>query len=99
VSGGYFVPEDIAPLLGIPLSEWIDGWVAPTLPGVYQRRWGNCEGGFMYARFDGVFWYASAKTVRRACIESDISSYQKGIDWRGLARDPALCALCDGLAS
>jgi hypothetical protein len=79
------------------LSEWIDGSVKPTLPGVYQRRW-PFSGEHCFFRFDGRAWRSASKTPLWASIESDISSFQD-LPWRGLARDPSLCAPCEGLAS
>jgi hypothetical protein len=70
------------------LSEWIDGSVKPTLPGVYQRMWPHHEA-VNYFRFDGSFWFAAAESVFLASVESDASMHQY-LPWRGLAHDPAL---------
>jgi hypothetical protein len=73
---------------GALLTDWIDGSVKPSLPGVYMRKWPFNEEVWFF-RFDGRMWRSASKTPLRASTESDISTHQH-LHWRGLAHDPAL---------
>jgi hypothetical protein len=79
------------------LSEWIDGSVKPTIVGVYQRDFSFCgKDDIRFCKWDGDLWLVGYYTVSAAAESSHNSNYQRGIPWRGLARDPAIL---HGLAS
>lgn len=105
-AGGYVVPPELEDAvrtgldivqqprtlatLGPKLSAWIDGSVAPTIAGVYERDLSpTCRVIPAYSLWDGTSWRAAHHDVREAHLESARSSCQNA-PWRGLRDDPAL---------
>ena len=74
---------------GLPrLTDWIDGRIKPTIPGVYQRQY--LSGGVyiaQYARWDGLRWYKSQITPTHAHDVTLVSDYP-WLAWRGLSEPP-----------
>jgi hypothetical protein len=77
------------------LSQWLDGSVRPTLPGVYERNLlplamrDHAEiPATGYSLWDGEFWMWTRATVHDAAVDIVPSTHQT-LPWRGLAYDPA----------
>ena len=70
------------------LTEWIDGRITPTSPGVYQRRYYFGGDADYYARWDGHRWYAFGTTPEQAMAATATSAWPNR-PWRGLAEKPA----------
>ena len=74
---------------GLPkLTDWIDGRIKPTIPGVYQRRYQNATERFVwYARWDGSEWFSTGITPEQA-QEITVRTAFQHLPWRGLAEPP-----------
>jgi hypothetical protein len=80
---------------GALLTDWIDGSVKPSLPGVYQRdiRSFSLFGVSVFpvaafALWDGIVWHVYGTSAEKAFATRQVSERQS-LPWRGLARDPA----------
>jgi hypothetical protein len=104
-TGGFVVPTELADavrtglqIIGQPvavplepeLSDWIDGSVAPTIVGVYEREYPVTlldEVTRAFSLWDGKSWHSYETTADRAALNSHISAFQCA-PWRGLRHDP-----------
>lgn len=62
------------------LTEWFGPEVKPTIPGWYERAWGEP---FSNDYWDGNHWYAGGGNNARATRPSSAV-----LRWRGLAEKP-----------
>ena len=83
------------------VTDWIDGLIEPTIPGVYQRRYGAGPDALFWALWDGRKWMAGhrsfrgkelahedvARGIAHAAAET-IPSLSNDLPWRGLAEAP-----------
>ncbi len=85
---------------GAQLTDWIDGSVPPLIVGVYLRDYSATPAKRPTAMslWDGAKWHSQETNPEAAAGNPAVSPWQQ-LPWRGLARDPALCAPCEGLAA
>lgn len=87
---------------GLPkVTDWIDGRIKPTIPGVYQRKFVSSPAAFFWALWTGREWMAGRRSFRgndfanedvargiaHAAAET-IPSLSDDLPWRGLAEPP-----------
>lgn len=87
---------------GLPrLTDWIDGRIKPTIPGVYQRRYMSDPDAVFWALWTGRKWMAGHHSCRgkelahedvvrgiaHAAAET-VPSVSDDFPWRGLSEPP-----------
>lgn len=83
------------------LTDWIDGRIKPTIPGVYQRKFISSPEFFAWALYDGREWMLGHRSFRgKDCAHEDSAraiahaaaetypSFSSALPWRGLAEPP-----------
>ncbi len=70
------------------LTDWIDGRVKPTVPGVYQRKYAGLPAFSSFCRWNGYAWFGSAPLEPASRVRYESS--EQRLSWRGLAFDPLL---------